>query len=460
MLVENNRKLEDELLQEKIKVSVVIPVYNVEEFLGECLDSIVNQTLKDIEIICVNDGSKDKSLEILNYYAANDDRFIVIDQENGGHAVATNRGMELARGKYLYLMDSDDFVELNTLEEAYNYAEEKDVDFVIFQSMNYVTDEDRYYKAENYSMEKVADFVGDSVFNYRDLGDLIFNITVTPWSKLYRTNFVRDCGATFPEGLIFDDNIFFWDVLFSAKKIAFLRKHLFNRRWYSYSSTTAGDQRFLDSIDINNLMIDRFKKYGAFEQHKKTLYNRKVNMTYNRFVDIKPEFEQMFFEKLHDDYKKVVNDGYYEDYLSVLDNRNKSIFEYCLNSETYIEFKYQMAFWDASQTRKKKDKVIGELQRENKAIKNDVSTLKNEKNNLKNERDSLKNEVTKLKKDIINENNLKNQIKTLKDENIHLKNENIALENKNNKLGKEISQFKSSNSWKITKPLRKIKKNL
>ena len=147
-----------------VEISVVIPVYNVEEFLKECLDSIVNQTFKDIEIICINDGSSDKSLDILNYYARNDDRFTVISQENGGHAVATNRGMDLAKGKYLYLMDSDDRIELTTLEETYNYAEEKDVDFVLFQSLNYVTDEDRYYKTEIYSMDRVSKFVGDRVF--------------------------------------------------------------------------------------------------------------------------------------------------------------------------------------------------------------------------------------------------------------------------------------------------------
>ena len=88
-----------------VEISVVVPVYNVEEFLGECLDSIVNQTFKDIEIICVNDGSPDNSLEILKEYAARDDRFIVIDQENGGHAVASNRGIDIAKGKYLFLLN-------------------------------------------------------------------------------------------------------------------------------------------------------------------------------------------------------------------------------------------------------------------------------------------------------------------------------------------------------------------
>ena len=98
-----------------VKVSVVIPVYNVEKYLRDCLDTIVNQTLEDIEIICVNDGSTDKSLDILNEYASKDERMRVISQENGGHAVATNVGMTYATGEYLFLMDSDDILKLKSI---------------------------------------------------------------------------------------------------------------------------------------------------------------------------------------------------------------------------------------------------------------------------------------------------------------------------------------------------------
>ena len=128
------------------KVSVVIPVYNVEKFLKECLNSIINQSLEDIEIICVDDGSTDNSPKILKEYSLKDNRIKIISQENGGHAVATNNGMALANGKYLYLMDSDDILELNALEELYEYAENKNVDFVLFPAMNYDNDKNRYYK--------------------------------------------------------------------------------------------------------------------------------------------------------------------------------------------------------------------------------------------------------------------------------------------------------------------------
>ena len=100
-----------------VKVSVIIPVYNVEKYLEECLNSIVYQTLNDIEIICINDGSTDNSLKILNSYAENDNRITVISQKNQGHAKATNVGINMSKGEYLYLMDSDDIVKLNMLED-------------------------------------------------------------------------------------------------------------------------------------------------------------------------------------------------------------------------------------------------------------------------------------------------------------------------------------------------------
>ena len=321
------------------KVSVVIPVYNVEEFLGECLDSICNQTLTDIEIICVNDGSKDKSLDILNEYAAKDERITVIDQENGGHAVATNRGMKLAKGKYLFLMDSDDILDLTALEETYNVAEEKKVDFVLFQAINYYMDKDEYIEEENYSMNRLADYVGDSVFSYKDIRDFVFDITVTPWSKLYNREFIEKNEILFPEGLVFDDNVFFYNVLFAAERITFLRKHLFKRRWYPTSSTRAGDERFLNYIDICNLIWDVFSKYGEFDYYKDELFTKKVGTIYYWYKNIKEEFKELFFGEMKKDYQKIYDDedfyGYFHDNLN---SRQKNIFDSAIEADIREEF--------------------------------------------------------------------------------------------------------------------------
>ena len=117
-----------------VKVSVIIPVYNVEPYLKQCMDSVVGQTLKDIEIICVDDGSTDGSLDILREYAAEDNRIQIIEQKNAGAGAARNNGMRHATGKYLSFLDSDDFFEPRMLEKAYDLAEKDQADFVAYKS--------------------------------------------------------------------------------------------------------------------------------------------------------------------------------------------------------------------------------------------------------------------------------------------------------------------------------------
>ena len=105
-------------MQSNPKVSIIIPVYNVEQYLPKCLDSIINQTLKDIEIICINDGSIDNSLSILKEYASKDDRIIIIDKENEGQGIARNLGIKKAKGKYIGFVDPDDWVDIQMFEKC------------------------------------------------------------------------------------------------------------------------------------------------------------------------------------------------------------------------------------------------------------------------------------------------------------------------------------------------------
>ena len=119
------------------KVSIIIPVYNAEKFLKKCLDSIVNQTFKDIEIICVNDGSKDNSLSILKEYQSKDSRIVIIDKENAGVSAARNDGIRKSTGEYITFVDSDDWLELNGIESIYKIITEKNVDVVNY---NYYVD--------------------------------------------------------------------------------------------------------------------------------------------------------------------------------------------------------------------------------------------------------------------------------------------------------------------------------
>lgn len=337
-----------------VKVSVVIPVYNVEDYLSECLDSVVNQTLTDIEIICINDGSTDKSLKILNEYAKNDSRITVIDQDNGGHAVATNRGMKLAKGEYLYLMDSDDIVDVHALEETVKIADERNVDFVIFQAINYYMDTDEYKEQENYNMNELADFVGDSVFNWKDIRDYIFSISVTPGSKIYRRDFIEKSDCEFPEGLVFDDNVFFWEVLFSAERITFYRKHLFTRRWHSASSTISGNRNFLDSIEIYKLIWQTFQRFGTFEEYKEILYNKRISTGFLRLRNIENKFRKEYFAKFKESLLEIQEEGF-DDFYENLKPRSKVIYDAVMNSDIPQEAIFIVKIYDINCNIKKLD---------------------------------------------------------------------------------------------------------
>ena len=119
--------------KERPKVSIIVPVYNTEPWLRECMDSLVNQTLKEIEIICVDDGSPDNCGKILDEYAKKDTRIIVIHQKNQGVSAARNAGLDVASGEYITFVDSDDYVDLNTYEKMYNLAKKDEIDILQFK---------------------------------------------------------------------------------------------------------------------------------------------------------------------------------------------------------------------------------------------------------------------------------------------------------------------------------------
>ncbi|MFR5028212.1 MAG: glycosyltransferase family 2 protein [Coprococcus sp.] len=147
------------------KVSVILPVYNVSDYLRQCMDSIVGQTLKDIEIICVDDGSTDDSLAILKEYEAKDQRVKVIQQANAGAGAARNKGLEIATGEYLSFLDSDDFFEPDMLEKAWSKAHETRAQVVVFRSDQYREDLQEFVQVRWTLHEKEPSTVQTNVFS-------------------------------------------------------------------------------------------------------------------------------------------------------------------------------------------------------------------------------------------------------------------------------------------------------
>lgn len=215
------------------KVSVIIPVYNVEAYLRECLDSVINQTLKEIEIICVNDGSTDNSLSILREYADADGRVIVFTQENAGQSAARNYGLRAASGTYVYFLDSDDFLRSDALELLYSAAQTHRTDILFFGADSvYETEALRkqhstyleYYHRQALTEGAVSGEEMIQIFTEK----LLFRASVP--LQFFRRAFLEKTGLRFMEGIVHEDELFSPLVLLKAERVMCVPENLYFRR--------------------------------------------------------------------------------------------------------------------------------------------------------------------------------------------------------------------------------------
>lgn len=234
-----------------VKISVVLPVYNVANYLRKCLDSLVNQTFEDFEVICVNDGSTDLSLGILEGYALTDSRFKIISQENKGLSGARNTGIQHVKGKYVLFVDSDDWLEENALEELYNHVEGFDSDITMFKFRYFNEDTKEISESQNSKLEIIPDSLITSNFNYNDVLDILFKISHSPFNKLYKTSFLRELDAKFLYGSYYEDLEFFYKVFLKAEKVSVLPQYLYFYRIRDESISNIGDE---GSFDIFNVL--------------------------------------------------------------------------------------------------------------------------------------------------------------------------------------------------------------
>ncbi len=210
-------------------VSVIIPVYNAEKYIAKCLDSLIGQSLKDFEIICVDDGSKDSSLSILQEYAQKNDRIRVVSQPNSGAGPARNRGMDLAGGKYLSILDADDFFDRDMLEHAVREAEAKELEITIYDVWDYddMTGEvtPNYGALVKGDYENVIEEAG--VLSIENFSEHIFNFTWgCAWNKLFLRQFVVKNHLRFQAVRLADDIYFTLLALVKAKRIGVLNERL------------------------------------------------------------------------------------------------------------------------------------------------------------------------------------------------------------------------------------------
>lgn len=265
-----------------VKVSVVVPVYNTEKYLKKCLDSLLMQTLKEIEIICVNDGSQDSSLSIIMEYVERDKRFKVIDKANSGYGATMNQGFDISSGEYVGILESDDFFEPTMLEELYLSAKADDLD-VCKSGFNYYYSQGKSTRAVMpQSLIDKGIFCPTTDFKSAKEQLALFKIKPTIWSAIYKREFIKANNIRFTEtsGASFQDTAFNFKVWASAKRVRLIKPCLINYRQDNESS----------SVNSHGKAFFICKEYAEIESflsnhpHKSTLEPIKNALKYEAYL--------------------------------------------------------------------------------------------------------------------------------------------------------------------------------
>ena len=200
------------------KVSVILPIYNVSQYLRECLDSVVRQTLKELEIICVNDGSIDNSLEIIEEYAAKDERIVIITGPNGGYGKAMNKGLDRATGEYVGIVEPDDYVSLTMFEDLYRIAVENQLDMVKADFYRFERNEHGDMDMRYVYLDNTKQRYGELLHPYQDPS--IIRFTMNTWSGIYRRTMLDEHHIRHNEtpGASYQDNGFFFQTMVYSKQ--------------------------------------------------------------------------------------------------------------------------------------------------------------------------------------------------------------------------------------------------
>lgn len=358
-----------------VKISVIVPVYNCENYLEESIKSILNQSFRDIEVICVDDGSTDDSLNILNKLSIQDTRLKVYTQENQGASVARNNALEKVSGEYIYFFDADDYIVDDCLEKIYNNARNNDSDIVIFKYDQYK--EDSFLNHSQQDIEKQfpnTDFT-NFTFNCYDYRIRAFKGPFAPWFKLYKKEFLDKYDFEFPPNLNHNDVPFHVKTILKASKISFIPEYLYHYRIDNPNSiSNTRLKRFNDIFSIIQIVEDFLNDENLIEEFRKEFEYFKINrITYEMkgrpdeyFLVAKEELSKI---NLHND---------------LLSETVRFKFETILNSNSIEEYNYKVEINNLKKKNENLSKKIKKLNKKNKELKSENNELKKQINEMLN----------------------------------------------------------------------------
>lgn len=241
------------------KVSVIVPIYNVEKYLEKCINSLLSQTLEDIQIILVNDGSKDNSGNIAKECEKNNkNRIIYVEKENGGLSDARNYGLKYATGDFIAFLDSDDYIEKNAYEEMYNKAIEENADYV---ECDFIWEFPNKIRV-------------DKQYPYKNKKEMLSFVRVVAWNKLIKRQLITDNNLEFPKGLRYEDVEFTYKLIPFINKFAYVDKPFIHYVQREGSIANVQNERTADIFTVLDNVIEFYKKNNIYEEYRNELeYN-------------------------------------------------------------------------------------------------------------------------------------------------------------------------------------------
>lgn len=298
-------------------ISIIVPVYNVENYVHRCIDSILNQTFSDFELILINDGSVDNSGKICDDYANKDNRITVMHQENTGQATARNRALDIIKGEYIFFVDSDDWIHPKTLETLLSLSVNTDSDIAAcgFQKVDCFID---YFDLKD---EKVEEYSSMNFYYYRS------NLVNVPWCKLYRKCLFDN--MRFPDGKIHEDVFLIYKIIYRAEKIAYIEYP-----FYYYFQNT-------DSTMLKKYSLKRLSEVEAGEEQVEFFKKRENDINYPQSLK-----RLMYYYSTHADQLKTLPEG--KKYAKQLKRKLRRLLitksRYCKVNISNSPFYYEVAF--------------------------------------------------------------------------------------------------------------------
>ncbi len=344
-----------------VKISVVVPVYNAEDFLNDSINSILNQSFEDFEMICVNDGSTDKSLSILNEFASKDSRIKIINQENGGCGSARNTALENAQGDYVYFFDPDDYVTPDAFEKLYNNAVSNKSDLVIFKIARFRDGFPVDYKKPGFDFDKYfkgKDF-NKFTFNYKDAKKYVLNTSFAPWTKLYKKDLLDSYSDfKFDLDVAFDDAPFHVKSMLRAKKISFVPEFFYHYRFNPNSINNTASNG-IDIFKIIKIIEDFLTENKYMDEFKREFKLFKITQILNYIISTGSD---EYFNLAKQNFKEIEIDKDFNDDLI-------KKFQLVVLSDNLKEYELKLKEYELT---KKRDSLLNK----NKKLKKDLENAK------------------------------------------------------------------------------------